>query len=154
LRTAAFTSTHAQRPNRIDQHRPKGFGLNRVRPDGASLDAPALAASFAASASASASAGVGRGAAAEVSITIRPGQALARLPSTARNAALIRGEVDVPLWMMAYFTTSAAVKKGAGQSTQAHVKLIAREGWFSMIAVIKRRHGSLMRNLPGIDRQT
>jgi hypothetical protein len=125
----------------------QSFGLNRVRPDGASLDAPALAANFAASA------GVGRGAAAEVSITIRSGQAPARLPSTARNAALIRGEVEVPMWMMAYFTTSAAVKKGAGQSTQAHVKLIAREGGFSMIVVIKGRHGSLKRDLPGIDKQ-
>jgi hypothetical protein len=112
------------------------------------LDAPALAANSAATAR------VGPASAAEVSITIGPGQAPARLPSTARNAALIRGEVDVPMWMMDYFTTSAAVKKGAGQSTQAHVKLIAREGWFSMIAVIKRRHGSLMRNLPGTDRQT
>ena len=112
-----------------------------MRPDGASLDAPALAANSAATAR------VGPASAAEVSITIGPGQAPARRPSTARNAALIRGEVDVPMWMMDYFTTSAAVKKGAGQSTQAHVKLIAREGWFSMIVVIKRRHGSLMRNL-------
>ncbi len=146
MRTAAFTSTRSQRPNRIDQQRPKGFGRNGVRRGDASLDAPALAANSAATAR------VGP-ASAEVSITIGPGQAPARLPSTARNAALIRGEVDVPLWMMAYFTTSAAVKKGAGQSTQAHVKSIAREGGFSMIVVIKRRHGSLKRDLPGIDKQ-
>jgi len=136
LRTAAFRSTRAQRPNRIDPQWPKGFGLNGLRPGGASLDVPALAANSAASA------GVGPGSAAEVSFTIRPGQAPARLPSTARNAALIRGEVDVPMWMTAHFTTSAAVKNGAGQSTQAHVKLIAREGGFSMIAFLKIPHGN------------
>ena len=136
LRTAAFRSTRAQRPNRIDPQWPKGFGLNRVRADGAALDAPALAANSAATAR------VGPGSAAEVSIMIGPGQAPASLPAAACNAALLRGEVDVPMWMMAYFTTSAAVKKGAGQSPQAHVKLIAREGGFSVIAFLKILHGN------------